>query len=135
MPHTFSWEPHVATVRFEGFVSGEEFLAGARALGADPRFDDPRYVVNDFTAITGHAIDAPELMEDLGAISIGSRATNPQLRVLIVTTDERIRRLAAGMSSPPYDDSHAKHVFEAPADLHGWLRGALLQRDPAFRGS
>ena len=55
MPHTFTWEPHVATVRFEAYVSGDEFLAGARTLGADPRFGFMAEGVNTHWFATGFA--------------------------------------------------------------------------------
>ncbi|MBI4692462.1 MAG: hypothetical protein HY749_00385 [Gammaproteobacteria bacterium] len=135
MPHSFTWEPHVATVRFTGFVSGAEFIAGARTLGADPRFDTLYYVVNDFSAVTDHAIDGPDILEELGAISLGSRWTNPRLRVLVVTTDERIRRFAEALSSAPYEETHAKHVFESCFELDEWLRAALSQPSTKLRGA
>ena len=43
------WENKGVLKRLSGHVSADEFVHSVEAIQADPRFDDIRYVINDFS--------------------------------------------------------------------------------------
>ena len=57
MPFTNTWETDGLYRKFTGVISGEEILASNFELHVEPRFQKIKYVINDFTDITGHSIE------------------------------------------------------------------------------
>jgi hypothetical protein len=92
MAYDISWEPNGVHKRLRGVVSAEEFLETVEAVQRDPRFLGMRYLINDFTEVTGHGLTG-EVLAELAALKYGAHATNPRCRVLFVTQDEKLVRL------------------------------------------
>jgi hypothetical protein len=92
MAYDISWEPNGVHKRLRGVVSAEEFLETVEAVQRDPRFLGIRYVINDFTDVTGHGLTG-DVLGELAALKYGAHATNPRCRVLFVTQDEKLIRL------------------------------------------
>lgn len=122
MPCELIWEADRVTARFAGVVSTQEFLGGALRVNADCRFDELRYIINDFTAIAGHALDPAQVGEDLAVAAVGGMATNRKIRVLIVTTDPTLIALDELMHSPAFECPHESFVFPTLAHAHAWLQ-------------
>ena len=57
MPHTNTWEPEGIYRQFTGMVSGEEILKSNFELHGHEDFLDIKYVINDFTQVSGHAVE------------------------------------------------------------------------------
>lgn len=57
MPHTNTWETDGLYRQFSGEISGEEILRSNFEAHEHPRFRDIKYVINDFTRITGHSLE------------------------------------------------------------------------------
>jgi hypothetical protein len=62
-------------------------------VATHPRFDEISFILNDFLEVEGHAFDA-ESMERILISRVGSRYTNPRIRVMLVTTNESLFALA-----------------------------------------
>lgn len=93
MPFSNVWEPRGVCTRFSGFVSAEEYIRSAEDICADPRFDDLRFVIKDLLAIDDHSIDRAAI-EPIAAIRYGARYTNPNIYLILLTTDPRLAPLA-----------------------------------------
>ncbi|ATX79550.1 hypothetical protein Ga0123461_1131 [Mariprofundus aestuarium] len=61
MPYSIIWESEGIYRIFSGMVNGEEVLESNIDLYDDVRFKSARYIINDFTEISGHAIEASHL--------------------------------------------------------------------------
>lgn len=121
MPFSVTTRRDVVTFRFSGFVTVVEFLGGAMALNAHEDFESIRYIVNDFLDIDGHEIDTASVLEALAVNSIGAKRTNPDIRVVVVTEDDRIIAMAKAMSAQPYDDAHEVRHFPTMSAAQVWM--------------
>jgi len=132
MPHDNTWEPHGVVKRFHGFVTAREFVDSAAEIAADPRFDDLHYVINDFLQIDGHDIDAAAL-EEIAVIRFGAMASNPNIRVLLLTADEKSIALARATLAPPLDGSYETRAFPSLEAARDWLSRQAPLEETASR--
>lgn len=86
MGYEIHWEsPRGVIKRLFGLVTGDELLASAVQVEADPHFDTLRYVINDFRDCTGLSVEAHQI-EEMAAIDSVAAFTNPQINIAIVAT-------------------------------------------------
>lgn len=57
MPHTITWEPDGIYRKFTGKISGDEILESNYELHKNPDFKNIKFIINDFTEISGHSIE------------------------------------------------------------------------------
>ena len=86
------WEQGGLLKRMSGALSEEEFLLSSVQVLADPRFDDIRFVINDFLQVTGSGFSRG-MLPYLAAIQYESKATQSRCRVIFVSRDESILAL------------------------------------------
>lgn len=94
MPYAIEWGIDRVTVKFTGLVSTFDFLEGARIIGADPRFDELRFIVNDFRAAQLGDFNREEVLEGLIESAVGGAVSNPAIRVAVVAPHPEIVELA-----------------------------------------
>ena len=131
MACTYDWTPRCVVKTFSGFVSAVEFIESAETVGADPRFDELRLIINDLSAIEGHAIDAPAYLH-VAATRIGAMQTNANYRVAFVVRPGDARgfeeTFRSGLQGMPFDPV----VVATMAQARGWMPEAAVFNDPAF---
>jgi hypothetical protein len=93
MPYEIVREDRGAYKRFWGVVTPTEFLDSLIAFHSDPHFERFRYTIQDFTE-TAHLSLTESHIEDAAAICVGASFTNPNIRILAVTTDPGIIGMA-----------------------------------------
>jgi hypothetical protein len=120
MAFTNVWEPGGVCTRFTGFVTAEEYVRSAEEICADARFDNLRFVIKDLLAIDGHAI-APEASDSIAAIRYGARFTNPNIYLVLLTTDERLVPFAHPKSDSFLHGLYETHAFPSDAAARHWL--------------
>lgn len=120
MPYTLSWEPQGVVKTFTGFVTGAEFVQSAEDVVVDDRFNDIHFIINDFLAIEGHEIDA-EKIQWVTAIRVGSRSFNTGLRVIILTTDGDILRIAKRTAPNDLPGADETTAFATMPEARAWL--------------
>jgi hypothetical protein len=120
MAFTNVWEPGGVTTRFTGFVTAEEYVRSAEDICADPRFDSLRFVIKDLLGITGHAIE-PEACDSIAAIRYGARYTNPNIYLVLLTTDERLVPFAHPKRGSFLHGLYETHAFPSDAAARRWL--------------
>jgi len=133
MPYLHLWERHGVVKRFTGFVSGTEFVESAQEIAADERFESLRFIINDFLSAEGHGIDASAL-ENIAVIRFGSMLTNPNIRVLVVTTHTEFTVLAEAAKAPALDGSHEARAFPTMALAREWLAKQCVLNQILTRG-
>lgn len=96
MPYTIKKEHHGKGVhkQFTGFITADEFLSSIYENHRDPDYDSLRYSINDFSEVTGHAVDDDHVTLAT-AHGLGAAFSNSDVAVAIVTTDSSIRALAS----------------------------------------
>ena len=114
------WEPLGIYKRFWGFVSIPELIESVAGPRGDPRFDSLRYVIYDFLAVHAHEI-TDQAIAGIAAVSIGGHASNPNVRVALLTTDNAIKDLAWQFASLTLA-SYPIQIFQQPADARAWLQ-------------
>lgn len=123
MPFEVQWEPRGAYKRFHGFVSGDDILEAIKEITADSRFDELRYVINDFLGVERYSVS--EIQVQLAAANdYGASITNPNIRIVIVTKDEDVKRLAQLYAAPPLQP-YPTEVFESVAEARNWIQSRL----------
>lgn len=120
MPYDLAWEPHGVYKRFFGHLTVGDLLQSSQDVNDDPRFDSLRFALNDFLGIEGHAVTAAAVRQQAAA-NLGSMRSNPNVRVVVVTTDP-------GLS--PRVHSYPVEVFETVAEARAWL-----ERSPWLAGA
>ncbi|HEY5308427.1 MAG TPA: hypothetical protein VIK97_07965, partial [Casimicrobiaceae bacterium] len=95
-------------------MSGDEFVAASQEIAADPDFDTLRFIVVDFSGVKEHTIDEATL-QDVAVIRIGSMATNPNVRIAMVTTDHGFAMLTQSANVDPFVGTHEVKVFATVA--------------------
>ncbi|PKO42264.1 MAG: hypothetical protein CVU31_14595 [Betaproteobacteria bacterium HGW-Betaproteobacteria-4] len=97
MAYELVWEPDGVIKQFSGTVSAREFVEAVENIQGDFRFDDARYVINDLSLVTSHEI-TEDVLTEVAVLQYGAFASNPNCRVVFVTTDEQ---LAARVRNTP----------------------------------
>lgn len=92
MAYEVIWEPQGIYKRLSGFVSAEEFIKSVEAVQSHPRFHEVRYVINDFSAVSGHGL-TDDFLIGLEALQYGAHASNPRCRIFFVTQDDELASL------------------------------------------
>ncbi len=120
MPYSNVWESRGVCTRFSGFVSAADYIRSAEEICADPRFDDLRFVIKDLLAIDDHSIDRGAI-EPIAAIRYGARYTNPNIYVVLLTTDPRLAPLAHPESTSFLRGLYESCAFRDEASARRWL--------------
>ena len=120
MAYTNVWEPAGVTTRFTGFVTAEEYVLSAEEICADARFDGLQFVIKDLLAIDDHAIE-PEACDPIAAIRYGARFTNPNIYLVLLTTDERLVPFAHPKSDSFLHGLYETHAFSSDGAARRWL--------------
>ncbi|CAG0950374.1 hypothetical protein RHDC4_00041 [Rhodocyclaceae bacterium] len=119
MPFEIQWEPRGAYKRFHGFVAMDDLIQAAQRVEGDPRFDDIRYVINDFLAIEGHGVTDIQVRM-LAAMDSGAAFTNPNIRIAVVTDRDEVRALVGIYTAPPLN-AYPTETFSTLAQARDWL--------------
>lgn len=136
MAYEVEWEPEGLLKRFSGVVSGREFIQAVEQTQADPRFDEAHYVINDFSAVSEHGL-SEETLTQISAINYGAHASNPNCRIVYVTTDEalkeRVRKVLVSSDMSSYQTEVCPSLGEARDWLDSQPKLHLLSNVMGFR--
>jgi len=120
MPHTYTWEPGGLYRKFTGAISGEEILESNFELQIDPNFKKIDYIINDFTAVTGHSIKTAHTNAYASTDEIASN-NKGDLKVAIVVTQGPLIALANNYREHMIDNKFECDVFETVEDARKWV--------------
>ncbi len=135
MPWSNVWEPRGVCTHFSGFVTADEYVRSAEDICADSRFDDLRFVIKDLLTIEGHSI-APQAHDPIAAIRYGARFTNPDIYLVLLTTDPRLLPFAHPATTSFLHGLYETRAFASADAARCWLsaqpvlarRGATARR-------
>ena len=89
MAYEIIWEPEGVIRQFSESVSAREFMQSVERVQGDSRYDDMRYIINDFSSASASAL-GEEVFTELAVLHYGAYASNPNCRVVFVTADKTL---------------------------------------------
>ena len=117
MPITQQWEPRGVVRTMTGEIGTDELLESVADLQNDPRFDQLRFVVEDFSPVEALHLDQAGL-DMVIATTIGAAFSNPHIRVAVVAPAPPVRSLARQFAEhSPY----VTQIFQTLAAARGWI--------------
>lgn len=134
MPYELTWEREGVVKHFWGDVSGNELAESVEEVAAHPRFDGLRFILNDFLDVGKHIFDADSMFRILVS-RIGSRYSNPNIRVLLVTTDADLFALSNGSTPGAFPTTNETKSFTSVAEAREWLSRQPPLHEGASSGS
>ena len=126
------WEPRGVARTFRGHATGRDALESFKLIAGHPHFDELRYNLMDFTAVTDWTTTDEEL-QLIGALTIGPGLSNPHLQVLIVTDRDDLRDVAeryVALGLSPYPHEFFTHL----GDARRWIE-RNIPRNPGPAGA
>jgi hypothetical protein len=113
------WKPRGVIKRFFGLLTDHDMLQSVLDTESDRRFDDLRYVINDFTGITGSSVTMPTI-EDISVADSGAARSNPGIRIAVVTSDPGIEALTNHYANSPLN-TYETRIFPSLEAAQDWL--------------
>lgn len=128
----YIWEPRGVVKRFVGVVTAQDFVASVEAVAADPRFDQLRFVLNDFTAAIPPTLEAHHF-EAIAVIQLGAQQTNHGIRVLMVGPEAPLMPLTETIQSAHAPGSQPRGPFRFASEARAWLAAQTPLQDVRAR--
>ena len=88
-------------------------------IEGDPRFDDLRYVINDFLEVVSFSVTEENVLA-ISAIDAAAAITNPNIKIAVVAIDQQVRALAELYAASPWN-AYPTKVFADIAAARAWL--------------
>ena len=120
MAYEIIWEPEGVIRQFSGNVSAREFIQSVEQVQGDSRYDDLHYIINDFSAASAVALNE-EVLTELAVLYYGAYASNPNCRVVFVTTDPALAALVRKVLQKGPVVSYSTEVFPTVGEARDWL--------------
>jgi len=120
MPHTYTWEPGGLYRQFTATISGDEILESNFELQVHPDFKKIDYIINDFTAVTGHSIKSAHTNTYASTDEIAS-SNKGDLKVAIVVVQGPLVALANNYREQMIDNKFECDVFQTVEDAREWV--------------
>lgn len=120
MSHLNIWEKKGLYRKFENKINGEEVLTSNLTIQGDSRFDDIRYVINDFTQIIDFEVSSTDI-NVIAATDNAASISNPNIKIAIVSSHEPlltwIKHYCGIMKDAPFDCK----IFDNINDTYKWV--------------
>ena len=120
MAHLNTWEEKGLYREFKDNITGKEVLNINFTIQGDPRFDQIKYVINDFTQVTD--FDFSDLDIKLLAITDDIAAkSNPMLKIALIITLEPLLEWADLYCEHMKDSPYTCKIFKHLSDAKKWV--------------
>ncbi len=112
------WEKRGVYRKYDGAISGHDLRLAVREVEGDARFDEIRYVINDFSTVTEQSINKQDI-EEIAALDYAAAFSNPYIRLAIVTDDPSIQALAE-LYVERNDSPYPAQIFSELDSARAW---------------
>jgi len=113
------WEPRGVIKLYSALVTDNEMIQSVVDTEKDARFDELRYVINDFLGITGISM-TKDSVEEISVRDRGAACTNPNIRIAVVATHPEIIALTIAYANSPLN-AYPTKIFATLAEARSWL--------------
>ena len=125
MPFTTNWEPEGIYRKFTGEISGEEILKSNFELHKNNKFLKIKYIINDFTDVTGHSIQPThtKIYANTDDIISSSRIlfSMGKLKIALVVHQEPFITVANGYRNKIRGKLLECEIFKSIYDARNWV--------------
>jgi len=123
MSYTNTWETDGLYRNFTGTIAGDEILKANFELHEDPGFQYIKYIINDFTEVKDHAIEAFHTKAYALTDEIISN-TKGNLKIALVVTQEPYIALANSYREQMIGNRFECEIFRSVKDARIWVSDA-----------
>lgn len=120
MPYTNTRETDGLYRKFTGNISGDEILESNFELHTDPDFQKIKYIINDFTEVTGHSIETIHTKVYALTDEIVSN-TKGKLKIALVVTQEPLIALANSYREEMIVKRFECEIYQTIEDARKWV--------------
>ena len=120
MAHLNKWEDKGLYRQFTNNVTGREVLNINLTIQGDPRFDDIKYVINDFTQITDFDFSDIDIKR-LVVTDNAAAKSNPNLKIALILTLEPLLEWANLYCEYMKDSPYICEIFDNISDARKWV--------------
>ena len=121
MPHINQWEKDGLYRKFTGEITGNEILESNFGLQIQPEFQSIKYIINDFTEVTGHSIDNShtEIYAQTDE-KAASKKANCELKIALLVTQPSLIALAESYRNEMKDNMFECEIFQTVEAARNW---------------
>lgn len=120
MAFVITWEPpHGAYRKFTGHLGDEELVRSISIAYGDSRFDDLRYVIDDFLDVESYSIQEDTILY-IAAMDGAAARSNPDIVVAIVIAESQQKALATLYATSP-SNAYPTRIFTDLAEARAWV--------------
>lgn len=124
MSHQNTWEENGLYRAFTDRITGDEILSSNLTIHGDSRFDEIKYVINDFTRIVEFAAAEIDVLKISTIDNVAARS-NAYLKIALVATSEPllhwIHQYCKQMQDSPLECKSFNHLDDA----YEWVSKSL----------
>jgi hypothetical protein len=124
MAYELIWESRGVVKRFMGKVSDQDMLQSVVDTEVDPRFDELRFVINDFLAMQDIAISL-QVVEEISIMDSGAAFSNPRIKVAVVTTSTDVINLTTAYINSPLNQ-YPTRIFSTLDEARTWTASGRI---------
>ena len=122
MPHINQWEKDGLYRKFTGEITGHEILESNFGLQIQPEFQSIKYIINDFTEVTGHSIDNShtELYAQTDEKAASNKG-NSELKIALLVTQPSLIALAENYRNEMKGNMFECEIFQTIEAAREWV--------------
>ncbi len=114
------WEARGLYRVFSGKVTASEILSSNLVLQGDSRFDDLKYVINDFTQ-SSEFIATDSDIQTIAAMDNAASISNADIKIAIITTSEPLLIWANLYCKAIQHTPYVCKIFANKNDAYAWI--------------
>lgn len=119
MPHKLIWEPKGVYWKYYGQVSGKEVIGASTEIYGDPRFDDLKYKLVDFTDVEIFNMNNDEMLQ-IACQHKAANLSNPNIKNALIS-NEKTKDLSEKFSAFFKGSTWEVQVFQDINEANEWL--------------
>lgn len=124
MSHQNKWEENGLYRIFTDKITGDEILTSNLSIHGDSRFDDIRYVINDFTQIVEFEAAEIDILKISTIDNVAARS-NSYLKIALVATSESLLKWIHQYCIQMQDSPFECEIFNKLDDAYQWVTKPL----------
>ena len=120
MNYKTTWTTKGVIITFSDVVACEELFQAVDEINSDPRFDEIRYQIRDYTKITEFNVDV-ECVTKIAAWDKAAAMSNPNMKIAIVTTDSVMQILSSLYLAEIFMSHWEGKIFNTMDEAQQWV--------------
>ena len=120
MKYKTTWVTKGVIITFCGVVENEDIFQVVEEINSDPRFDDIRYQIRDYTEVTEFNVDV-KCVPKIAAWDKAAAMSNPNMKIAIVTTDSLMQILSSLYLAEIFMSHWEGKIFNTMDEAQQWV--------------